>query len=138
MTFALAKRADEMGVKVSIGVVDGDDLRHRVYEFRAQDHRDMFSGVPFPDTVLSINAYLGGFPIAAALAEGADIVVTGRVVDSTLILGPLIHEFGWNAGGGITRKLRPNMDLYVEFRYLHGKHNDITTDTSPITIGIRW
>ena len=39
----------------------------------------------FPDTVLSINAYLGGFPIAAALAEGADIVVTGRVVDSALI-----------------------------------------------------
>ncbi len=55
----------------------------------------MFSGAPFPDTVLSINAYLGGFPIAAALAEGADIVVTGRVVDSALILGPLIHEFGW-------------------------------------------
>jgi opacity protein-like surface antigen len=48
------------------------------------------------------------------------------------------NEFGVNFGGGITRKLRPNMDLYVEFRYLHGKHNDITTDTKPITIGIRW
>jgi hypothetical protein len=92
---ALAKRADELGVKLKIGVVDGDDLRGRVNELRAEGHRDMFSGVAFPGTVLSINAYLGGFPIAAALAEGADIVVTGRVVDSALILGPLIHEFGW-------------------------------------------
>ncbi|MDB5396053.1 MAG: hypothetical protein JWM91_3559 [Rhodospirillales bacterium] len=92
---ALAKRADELGVALKIGVVDGDDLRGRVEELRREGHRDMFSGAPFPDTVLSINAYLGGFPIAAALAEGADIVVTGRVVDSALILGPLIHEFGW-------------------------------------------
>ena len=92
---ALAKRADELGVKLKIGVVDGDDLRGRVDELRAEGHRDMFSGAPFPGTVLSINAYLGGFPIAAALAAGADIVVTGRVVDSALILGPLIHEFGW-------------------------------------------
>jgi len=92
---ALAKRAEEQGVSLKIGVVDGDDLRHRVDELRGQNYRDMFSGVGFPETVLSINAYLGGFPIAAALAEGADIVVTGRVVDSALILGPLIHEFGW-------------------------------------------
>jgi hypothetical protein len=92
---ALAKRAEEQGVSLKIGVVDGDDLRGRVDELRAQNYRDMFSGVGFPETVLSVNAYLGGFPIAAALAEGADIVVTGRVVDSALILGPLIHEFGW-------------------------------------------
>jgi len=92
---ALAKRAEEQGVSLKIGVVDGDDLRDRVDELRASNYRDMFSGVGFPETVLSINAYLGGFPIAAALAEGAEIVVTGRVVDSALILGPLIHEFGW-------------------------------------------
>ncbi len=92
---ALAKRADELGVRLKVGIVDGDDLRDRVDALRAEGHRDMFSGAAFPDTVLSINAYLGGFPIAAALAEGADIVVTGRVVDSALILGPLIHEFGW-------------------------------------------
>ncbi len=95
---ALARRAEEQGISLKIGVVDGDDLRHRVDELRAQNYRDMFSGVSFPGTVLSINAYLGGFPIAAALAEGADIVVTGRVVDSALILGPLIHEFGWSHG----------------------------------------
>jgi opacity protein-like surface antigen len=48
------------------------------------------------------------------------------------------NEFGYNFGGGITRKIRPNMDLYAEFRYLHGKYNNITTDLRPITIGIRW
>jgi hypothetical protein len=92
---ALAQRADELGVSLKIGVVDGDDLRGRTDTLRTEGHHDMFSGAPFPQSVLSINAYLGGFPIAAALAEGADIVVTGRVVDSALILGPLIHEFGW-------------------------------------------
>ncbi|HEX3821999.1 MAG TPA: outer membrane beta-barrel protein [Candidatus Sulfotelmatobacter sp.] len=48
------------------------------------------------------------------------------------------NEFGYNFGGGITRKIRPNMDLYVEFRYLHGKHDNVTTDLRPITIGVRW
>jgi opacity protein-like surface antigen len=48
------------------------------------------------------------------------------------------NEFGYSFGGAITRKIRPNMDLYAEFRYLHGKHNNITTDLRPITIGIRW
>jgi opacity protein-like surface antigen len=48
------------------------------------------------------------------------------------------NQFGYDFGGGITRKIRPNMDFYVEFRYLHGKRNNITTDLRPITIGIRW
>jgi opacity protein-like surface antigen len=58
------------------------------------------------------------------------------------INGQFLHssqnEFGYNFGGGITRKIRPTVDLYVEFRYLHGKHNNITTDLRPITVGIRW
>ena len=48
------------------------------------------------------------------------------------------NQFGENFGGGITRKIRPNMDFYAEFRYLHGKSNGTTTDLRPITIGIRW
>ena len=48
------------------------------------------------------------------------------------------NEFGYDFGGGITRKIRPNIDFYAEFRYLHGSHGGITTDLRPITIGIRW
>jgi opacity protein-like surface antigen len=67
----------------------------------------------------------------------------GHCFDTSLpINGNFLHssqnEFGYNFGGGITRKIRPNMDFYAEFRYLHGKHNNITTDLRPLTIGIRW
>jgi hypothetical protein len=55
----------------------------------------MFSGAPLPAKLLSANAYLGAFPIAAALGRGADVVITGRCVDSALPLGALVHEFGW-------------------------------------------
>ena len=48
------------------------------------------------------------------------------------------NEFGANFGAGITRKLRPNLELYAEFRYMHGKHSNIGTDVRPITIGLRW
>jgi len=48
------------------------------------------------------------------------------------------NEFGYNFGGGIARKITPKIDLYAEFRYLHGKHNGLTTDLRPITIGLRW
>jgi hypothetical protein len=85
------------GLSLTVAYVEGDDLRHRVAEFRASGICDMFDGAPFPDGVISANAYLGAFPIAAALAAGADIVVTGRVVDSAVVLGPLIHEFGWGS-----------------------------------------
>jgi hypothetical protein len=48
------------------------------------------------------------------------------------------NEFGANLGGGITRKITPRVELYAEFRYMHGSHNSITTDLRPITIGVRW
>lgn len=53
-------------------------------------------------------------------------------------LSPSLNQFGYNFGGGITRKIRPNMDLYVEFRYMHAAHSGVTTDFRPITIGLRW
>src|SRR5215469_3685532 len=49
-----------------------------------------------------------------------------------------VNQFGVNFGGGITRKIGPNMDFYVEFRYLHAKHDNTSTDTRPITVGLRW
>ena len=53
-------------------------------------------------------------------------------------LNPDLNEWGYNFGAGITRKVRPNMDFYAEFRFLHGSRGGITTDLRPITIGIRW
>jgi hypothetical protein len=55
----------------------------------------MDTGDELPSKIASMNAYLGGFPIARALAEGADVVITGRCVDSAVTLGALIHAFSW-------------------------------------------
>ncbi len=86
---------DKQNLSLTVAAVSGDDLIERVEEFRSAGKSDMFSGAPFPDSILTCNAYLGAFPIAEALDCGADIVVTGRIVDSAIVLGPLIHEFGW-------------------------------------------
>lgn len=84
------------GLDLTVACVHGDDIRDQVQGLRAAGVHDMFTGAPLPERkVISANAYLGAFPIAAALSAGADIVITGRVVDSALALGPLIHEFGW-------------------------------------------
>ncbi|MCF8466285.1 MAG: DUF1446 domain-containing protein [Sneathiella sp.] len=92
---ALAKVAEEAGVDLKIGTVEGDNLADEIESLRAQGTSEMFSGAPMPDSMISANAYLGAFPIAVALDAGADVVITGRCVDSAVTLGPLIHEFGW-------------------------------------------
>lgn len=92
---ALAKVVEEAGLKLRIAIVTGDDLMPQADALRTQDVRDMTTGKPMPEQLISANAYLGAFPIAAALDAGADIVVTGRCVDSATTLGILIHEFGW-------------------------------------------
>ncbi|OCC24378.1 hypothetical protein MB02_07285 [Croceicoccus estronivorus] len=92
----IRQRGREINLDIKVAVVTGDDLDELVPELRENGTCEMFGGEPFPDGPIgSINAYLGAFPIAAALDAGADMVITGRVVDSALILGPLIHEFGW-------------------------------------------
>src|SRR5262249_14961048 len=84
------------GVTLEVAVVLGDDLLGRVEELRRRDVREMDTDQPLPAKVTSMNAYLGGFPIARALSEGADVVITGRCVDSAVTLGALIHAFGWS------------------------------------------
>lgn len=84
------------GVPLRVAAVVGDDVMPVVDAIRAEDAAEMFTGARMPERLLSANAYLGALPIAAALADGADIVITGRAVDSAVVLGPLMHEFGWS------------------------------------------
>src|SRR6202165_5819991 len=88
--------------KVAVGLVTGDDILGRLDELIAGGHAlsNMETGRPLADIrdrVLSANAYLGMAPIVEALQGGADVVVTGRVTDTGLTLGPIFHEFGWPA-----------------------------------------
>ncbi len=94
---ALRKVAEEKGISLCIAIVEGDDLVARAEEFRGKGISDWRTNAPLPpvDKLLSMNAYLGATPIADALAAGAEVVITGRSVDSALVLGPLMHEFGW-------------------------------------------
>ena len=82
------------GVEMKIALVEGDDLNPRRQDFA--DAREMDTGAPLPPFTVTMNAYLGAEPIRAALAAGADIVLTGRIADSALVLGPLLHEFQWS------------------------------------------
>jgi hypothetical protein len=92
---ALAALAAEQGLRVTIAVVQGDDVLPLAPELRAQSVTELQSGAGLPDRLLTANAYLGALPIRQALADGAQIVVTGRCVDSAVTLGALMHEFGW-------------------------------------------
>lgn len=85
---ALRALAAEQGLAPRIAVVEGDDVSPLLPALRAE-------GLALPATVLSANAYLGALPIKAALDAGADVVITGRCVDSAVTLGALMHEFGW-------------------------------------------
>lgn len=87
----------DRGLDLKVAAITGDDLIASKDELAAQGFAEMFSADVFPDPkkILSINAYLGAFPVAKALGEGADIVITGRSVDSAVTLGACIHEFGW-------------------------------------------
>jgi hypothetical protein len=92
---ALAALARQQGVDIKIAVVEGDDVMPLIPELRAESVTEFQSGAPLPKQLISANAYLGAFPIAAALDAGAQVVITGRCVDSAVTLGPLIHEFDW-------------------------------------------
>ena len=94
-----ARAAGVSGLKIA--TVMGDDLMPRLDAVRAATGSalaNVETGAPFATMgadALFFAAYLGAFPIADALAQGADVVITGRVADAALFLAPLIHEHGW-------------------------------------------
>ncbi|MGB0624750.1 MAG: acyclic terpene utilization AtuA family protein, partial [Luminiphilus sp.] len=94
---AIRQLIENAGLPLSVAVITGDDLMPKLDEVLAAEPAEMFTGEPTPprDAIASANAYLGAFPVAEALNQGADIVVTGRCVDSAVTLGACIHRFGW-------------------------------------------
>ena len=93
---ALQKVLEAQGLDLKIAVVLGDDLMPQQAELKSQNIKEMFSGEDLPSQLASCNAYLGAVPIRDALDQGADIVITGRVVDSAVVLAPLLHEYQWS------------------------------------------
>ena len=82
------------------GLRSGDDIAPRLPGLRAAGEAfvNLDTGEPLPPdaTVVTANAYLRARPIADALAAGAQVVVTGRVTDAALVVGPALHAFGWD------------------------------------------
>jgi len=110
---AIARAFRDKGWKARIATVTGDSVAERIDELRAAGeplaHMDTGADIAaVRERLLFASAYLGAQPIAAALAQGADIVLTGRVADAALSLGPIAHELGWKwdqwerLAGGLT------------------------------------
>jgi len=94
---ALEQLCEQQGLNLKIAGVYGDDLATNASTLKTKHNlTETQTGEPLPEKLASMNAYLGGAPVAEALAAGADVVVTGRVVDSAVVIGPLMHEFGWD------------------------------------------
>ena len=93
-------RGAGFGGRVKIGIVGGDDIMHRLDDFisRGVELKNLDTGEPLASVrplVQSANIYFGGRPVAECLGQGGQIVICGRVTDTGLSLGPMIHEFGW-------------------------------------------
>jgi len=97
---AVARVAADQGLEPRIAVVTGDDLLHRIEALQASGHdlAHLDTGRPLgglASRMLTANAYLGGWGIAEALKRGADVVVTGRVADASVVVGPAAWHHGW-------------------------------------------
>lgn len=98
---AVAETIRKLGISgVRIGVVEGDDILADLpsliesgEEFRNMDTGELLA--PFVDKVMSANVYIGAEPIVEALQQGADIVITGRATDPSVVVAPMMYEFGW-------------------------------------------
>lgn len=92
----------ELGLSgVRIAIIDGDNIMDELdtliaggESFKNMDTGESLSSVK--DKVSSANVYIGAGPVAEALALGADIILAGRLTDPSLVVGPLMHEFGWS------------------------------------------
>ena len=89
----IAEISRRLGCRLRIGAISGDDVLGSL----DLDQRALESGRPLReyDSIISANAYLGADALLPALADGVDVIVTGRVADPSLFLAPLIHRFGW-------------------------------------------
>lgn len=87
---AVRALADTLGIAVSVAHVEGDDVLSRAEEF------GFASAISGGGALLTANAYLGAWGIVDCLDSGADIVVTGRVTDASVIVGPAAAHFGWH------------------------------------------
>lgn len=97
---AVLEIAKRQGIEINVATVTGDDIMGRLDDFIARgiELKNMDTGEPLSQIraeVQSANVYFGAFPVAEALAQGAEIVITGRVTDTGLALAPMIHEFKW-------------------------------------------
>lgn len=92
---AVAAAARAQGLAPRIAIVEGDDVLPQFERLRTLGLRDLNTNEAPPARLYSANAYVGARGITQALAHGADIVITGRCVDSAVVVGVLAHEFGW-------------------------------------------
>ncbi len=97
---AVGELARRQGLDVHVASVSGDDITPRLAALQAQGEKfvnlDTGEVLPAGASVVTANAYLRARPIADALAAGAQVVVTGRVTDAALVVGPALHAFGWS------------------------------------------
>jgi hypothetical protein len=97
---ACAREVRRLAPDLKVAVVLGDDILGRIDELIAAGHelRNMDTNEAIATIrrkIQSANVYIGAFPLAQALATGANVVITGRCADAALAAAPMIHEFGW-------------------------------------------
>ncbi|HMO13902.1 MAG TPA: DUF1446 domain-containing protein [Pirellulaceae bacterium] len=99
---AVAKVIRSLNIRgVKVGIVEGDDILSELpalisagETFKNMDNGELLE--PYLDRVQSANVYIGAAPIVEALQQGADIVITGRATDPSVVVAPLVYEFGWS------------------------------------------
>ena len=99
---ALAGVIRELGLTgMKIGIVEGDDILNDLESLieGGEEFKNMDNGQPlkpYLNQVKTANVYIGAEPIVEALQQGADIVITGRATDPSIVLAPMMYEFGWS------------------------------------------